>query len=67
LFWEYQRHKFLLTGDLEKSGEKKLLNYILPQKINLFQVAHHGSNSSTSDEFLKIISPETCIISTKKN
>lgn len=42
----------LLTGDMEKKTEKEIL--FSPQKIksNVLKVAHHGSKTSSSEEFL---------------
>lgn len=66
LFWKYQNHQILFTGDLSTIGENKLLKYRQPTKIDLLQVAHHGSNSSTSQQFLNLVNPKTCLISSKK-
>jgi hypothetical protein len=54
----------LFTGDLEKSGEIKLLD-LNPQLKNVFfyKVAHHGSSTSSCDEFLDAINPQIVFIS----
>lgn len=59
----YEGKSFLFTGDIEKKSEKELLlkNYDL--KADVLKVAHHGSNTSSNDEFLKSVSPEYCVIS----
>lgn len=54
---------FLFTGDLEKSGEKKLVqNYNLPE-VELFKAGHHGSPTSSNDELLSVIKPKICVVS----
>lgn len=54
----------LLTGDMEKPLEK----YLLQQKQNhleaeILKIGHHGSDSSSSQEFLEVVRPKFCIIS----
>ncbi len=55
---------FLFTGDASVTAEG---NYVARYKSflrsNVLKVGHHGSKSSTSDEFLKNVKPETAIIS----
>jgi len=52
----------LLTGDIEKRAEKKLLKKWLksnPEKLmaNLLTAPHHGSNSSSTSAFIKAVDP----------
>ncbi|AYB39117.1 DNA internalization-related competence protein ComEC/Rec2 [Brevibacillus laterosporus] len=57
----------LLTGDLEESGEQELLQrYTLPP-IDLLKVGHHGSKTSSSEEFLNAITPGVSLISVGTN
>ncbi|PCN44530.1 DNA internalization-related competence protein ComEC/Rec2 [Brevibacillus laterosporus] len=57
----------LLTGDLEESGEQELLRrYTLPP-IDLLKVGHHGSKTSSSEEFLHAITPSVSLISVGTN
>ncbi|AGM25729.1 DNA uptake protein [Spiroplasma syrphidicola EA-1] len=56
------QYNVLLTGDLTKEEELKMLDLSLPQ-IDLLQVAHHGSKSSSDILFLKKIKPQICFIS----
>jgi competence protein ComEC len=61
--------QYLFTGDLEHSGEEKLVEYY---EINygglghciLYKGGHHGSNTSGSDMLMAAISPEYVIICT---
>ncbi len=56
---------FLFTADLEANLE---INYLhLFSDIDVLKVGHHGSNTSTSDQFIKQIKPEFAIISCGKN
>ncbi len=54
---------FLMTGDVSGDGEDALLTYGYPLDAEILKVAHHGSSSSTSPEFLARVRPETAIIS----
>ncbi|MFD2760148.1 ComEC/Rec2 family competence protein [Lentibacillus juripiscarius] len=57
---------FLLMSDVEKEQEKKLMKkYSLDSEI--MKVAHHGSHTSTSLEFLKEVIPEAAILTYGKN
>lgn len=55
----YGDKKFLFTGDTETTKEKER-NW---NDIDVLKVAHHGSSTSTSEEFLKQAMPEYAIIS----
>lgn len=67
-FFTVNRQRFLLTGDLEKSGEKKLIEQYPTLKTDFLKIGHHGSNTSTDPEFLKHLQPKYAIISAgKKN
>ena len=60
---------FLFTGDAGKSIEKKILSRYKEDVINsdVLKVGHHGSKTSTSEEFLGGVSPEIAVISCGKN
>lgn len=61
----YGNNSFLLTGDATSNVEKTLLNYNI--KSDVLKVAHHGSNYSSTDEFLDVVSPKYAVISVGKN
>lgn len=62
----HQTH-ILLMGDATIENEEKLLKaYPLP-KINVLKVGHHGSLTSTSENFISKIKPEYALISSGKN
>jgi competence protein ComEC len=54
---------FLMTGDVSGEGEDALLTSGYPLDAEILKVAHHGSSSSTSPEFLARVHPEMAIIS----
>lgn len=58
----YNEYEILLTGDIEKEAEFMLLDK-MASNIDLLKVAHHGSNTSSTDEFLQVIKPKNSIIS----
>ncbi|MFB9973593.1 DNA internalization-related competence protein ComEC/Rec2 [Allobacillus sp. SKP2-8] len=49
---EVDGHRTLFAGDLEESGERRILQRNLPP-IDLLKVAHHGSKTSTSEAFIR--------------
>lgn len=54
---------FLFTGDCEYEAEKDILASGKNIKSTILKVAHHGSKTSTSEEFLNSVSPEIAVIS----
>lgn len=60
---KYNDIKFLLMSDAEKSAEKELIADGINFDCDILKVAHHGSNSSTSEEFLKVATPKYAVIS----
>lgn len=59
----YGSHTLLLTGDIEESGEREMIKNKMNIDADILKVAHHGSNSSSTGEFIKLVSPRTAIIS----
>ena len=60
-------YDLLITGDMNMAAERQLIaNYDLPD-IEALVVGHHGSKSSTSEELLEAVKPETGIISVGDN
>lgn len=57
----YGNVSFLFTGDTESDVEKTLLNKDIESDV--LKVAHHGSNTSSSNAFLKKVNPKYAIIS----
>jgi competence protein ComEC len=63
----FKRFSALLTGDLEKSGEIRVLSQPENLRCPLLKVAHHGSRSGTSDAFLDRTKPHWAVISAGRN
>jgi competence protein ComEC len=63
----YAGHTALLVGDIHKRVEKMLVEEAAEQgrslHVDLLKVAHHGSNSSSCEEFLDAVHPEYAVIS----
>ena len=60
----YGNSSFLFTGDVEKRMEKfylKKYNNFLDSDV--LKVGHHGSKTSSSQEFLDLVTPEISLIS----
>ena len=60
--------KVLLTGDIQGDAEDILARRMgSNDHVSLLKVAHHGSNSSSSDAFLDKVSPRIAVISVGRN
>jgi competence protein ComEC len=60
----YGSIRFLLVGDAEGPEESWLLDHSRSElHADVLKVGHHGSSTSSSDEFLSAVSPTTAIIS----
>lgn len=59
----YGQSSFLFTGDAERESEEEMLKSGLPLSADWLKVGHHGSESSSSKEFLKAVSPRIAVIS----
>lgn len=67
IYSQINKQNILLMGDATKENEKYLLNnYNLP-KLDILKVGHHGSNTSSSKNFINEINPKYSIISVGKN
>lgn len=67
----YNNFSILFTGDIEEIAEKELLKLYKNDSnflnTTILKVAHHGSKSSSIEEFLKIVSPKVALIGVGKN
>lgn len=63
----YGRYSFLITGDLAARGEQAILAKGTPINSTVLKVAHHGSNTSTTPEFLSAVKPQYAVISVGHN
>ncbi|OGC11472.1 DNA internalization-related competence protein ComEC/Rec2 [candidate division WOR-1 bacterium RIFOXYA12_FULL_52_29] len=62
----YGATSFLFTGDLDDQSEARLLGRGENLRSTILKVGHHGSATSTSDEFLAAVSPKEAVISVGK-
>jgi len=62
----FGENSFLFTGDIRKSEEKALLEQRANLDSDVLKVAHHGSKTSNSKEFIEKVSPEIAVISLGK-
>lgn len=53
----------LITGDLDAAGEKAMLAARLVKPADILKVAHHGSKTSSTQEFLTTVQPAYAVIS----
>lgn len=58
----YGRNSFLFTGDAGRQVEKELMDSKAPLKADVLKVGHHGSNSATSNAFLRAVQPAIAVI-----
>lgn len=60
--------RYLFTGDISNKVEADLISYYHTDlKSDYLHISHHGSNYSTSEDFLMYVNPHTAIISVGKN
>ncbi len=60
---EYCDFSMLFTGDVEEGGEENMIESGVLQDVDVLQVAHHGSKSSSTQRFIDAVSPEMAWIS----
>ena len=60
---DYGQTSFLLTGDMEQDAEDDLVASGAPVDVDVLQVGHHGSETSTGYVFLNAVLPEVGVIS----
>ena len=56
-------NSFLLSGDISSKVEKELVLRYPSLRAEVLQVPHHGSKTSSSQRFLKHLSPQLAIVS----
>ncbi|MCR5803581.1 MAG: DNA internalization-related competence protein ComEC/Rec2 [Clostridia bacterium] len=55
--------KIMMTGDIDEDSERIMVNRGLISDCDILKVAHHGSKTSSSLEFLSSVSPEAAVVS----
>jgi len=63
----YGENVFLFTGDAEAVSEGEMLEKNYELAADVLKVGHHGSSTSTTDAFLKKVSPDYAVISVGKD
>ncbi len=59
---EHGDNSFIFTGDAEKLAEEEMIANGLLRDIDVYKAGHHGSSTSSSEEFLDAIKPEYAVI-----
>jgi competence protein ComEC len=67
IYFKLYNYKFLLMGDAGIQREKDIIKKYKLTNIDFLKIGHHGSNTSSSKEFIDSIKPKTCLISVGKN
>jgi len=67
IYIELNNYKFLFMGDAGKEVEKDILEKYNLKNIDFLKVGHHGSNTSSSENFINSISPKYSLISVGEN
>lgn len=58
----------LFTGDIEVEAEKELEQvYGKKLKADILKIAHHGSKTSSREEFIKLVAPKIALIGVGEN
>lgn len=67
----YKKFSIMFTGDIEEIAEKEIIDKYSKKsdilKSTILKVAHHGSKTSSSIDFLKIVNPKMALIGVGKN
>lgn len=63
---ELHGHTFLFPGDAEEAEERRLLRSG-GLDVEVLKVPHHGSSTSSTEEFLQAVTPDWCIVSSGKD
>jgi competence protein ComEC len=60
-------NSFIFTGDISEIAEKEIISKTIDIDSDVLKISHHGSKTSSSEEFLKEVSPEIAVISVGKD
>lgn len=63
LIVDYGNNSFLFSGDCEEEAEQDILANGIDLDVDVYQAGHHGSRTSSSEEFLDAMSPAYAVIS----
>lgn len=57
----YGKTDFLFTGDIEASAEREIVDISADLHTDVLKIAHHGSKTSSTGNFLEAVSPKVAI------
>lgn len=64
----YSDKNILFVGDIAAAVEQKMVwRRVLPDRIDILKISHHGSAGATSEELLETVRPTEAVISVGKN
>ncbi len=64
----YLDFSVLFTGDIEKLAEEKIIQSNLEiLNSTIIKVPHHGSNTSSTEKFIKAVNPKFALIGVGRN
>jgi len=63
----FRENSFLFPGDIYKSAEKEILEKGIDVDSDVLKISHHGSKTSSAEEFIAKVSPEVAVISAGKD
>ena len=64
---KFGEHSILLTGDIERMAENSLLASQPDLRADVVKVAHHGSKTSSTDDFVRATKASLAIVSVGRN
>lgn len=62
----YGNFTMLFTGDIEQIAEEQIIKEKTNLKSTILKVAHHGSKTSSIEEFIKKVEPQIALIGVRK-
>jgi competence protein ComEC len=63
---QYGKSSVLLEGDAEAPSEREMLAHSRVAAVTLLKVGHHGSRTSTTQEFFAVAAPKDAVVSVGK-
>ena len=60
-------NSFLFTGDAGEKTEKTIMGELVSLGSDVLKIGHHGSKYSSTEEFIKAVSPEIAVIEVGKD
>jgi len=59
---QYKNLTAFFSGDISKAVEKELLNHLPEGGVKILKAAHHGSRTSSCEEFIRKLRPELSFV-----